>query len=1180
MSKILLRILKKVFRTVFSIFIFSAALSSAVADTINLEAAKKLFENGNYKASLDEVLKGEYQESGEALELLARLYSTDEIGIDPQKVEYFLLAAREKEYVPAIIRLGIFYENGDLLPENLVRANALYLEAHELGDAKAAYFLALNHQFGIGFEANIAKAIEFYEIAIGRGSEDAQMDLGFLYVNEDFGILDYERAYDLFLPLAQKNVVDAQFNLGLLHENLEEFDTALEWYTRAADLGMASAANSAAELHFHGYISTGIDLKAAENFYKLAAQQNHPDATFSLGYFAQHGLLGEADVETAKTLYESAAASNDGYILNQIGLAYSDYETSLFNAETARRYFELAFENGDFSAPINLARTYNYFVNYPDYNKAFQLTLSNLKENLLLARIWYERGIQLGNFDGAYEHAETFANQGDFETAITIILRAIEFAESQEVKDTVLKTHMLSFLASYNQILGFDEEAKKIMEMAIENIETNPSMFPLETKAMTYRDYGSVLNEIGEHDSALEYYELSEGFTRKTNELELLGSTLNGKAIVLQDLGKYHEAINTYKEALDYVVDFEGDVDETVAFIHANLVSSLKEIGEYEQAIFHSKITVSMLSKILAGHPFEIGVVSDLAEISEKSGNTKAALINHQTAAALFSERYFGQTPSSITQNVISEYHKNIHPIGDAANFQLRHSLETKDADLRNEAFVNFQKANLSTAEFDMARLQVRGQVESPGLLKQYQLLVDLTAEVKDEISFELTKDDADLEKIRKLNLKLTSLTEKRTELASLTAAEDPQSDALYTNRFRDVEEVQNNLTSDELLIYPAMTFLDTAVAVFAITDESLTVFFTEITAEQLREMINELRGSLQFDVTQDDIKVNPFDTKLSHEIYKTLFGPIEEQYEKKQKIITVPTWPISNLPLAALISELGNNKGDSYASHTWMGFEKSIIYLTSIADLDQRVGDEQPIELSSFLGIGNPELGDTEKSLRGINFIEINDNGLERTHNVSKLPSLPDTAEELKVIQSYFPSSKSDLFLQQDATEEMLRSIDTNAYRFITFATHGLMADEWENLEEPALILTPNSNHLSDDHDGLLSASEIRELQFSADLIVLSACNTAAGYSHDGEGLSGLASAFIFAGAKAVMASHWSVDSRTTSRLMTHFFESMTKGQNQTKADALRNSMHIIGAKASSSHPIFWAPFVIVGIN
>ena len=236
-------------------------------------------------------------------------------------------------------------------------------------------------------------------------------------------------------------------------------------------------------------------------------------------------------------------------------------------------------------------------------------------------------------------------------------------------------------------------------------------MFPLEIKAMTYRDYGSVLNEIGEHDSALEYYELSEDFTRKTDELELLGSTLNGKAIVLQDLGKYHEAINTYKEALDYIVDFEGDVDETVAFIHANLVYSLKEIGEYEQAIFHSKITVSMLSKILAGHPFEIGVVSDLAEISEKSGNTKAALINHQTAAALFSERYFGQTPSSITQNVISEYHKNIHPIGDAANFQLRHALETKDADLRNEAFVNFQKANLSTAEFDMARLQVRGQV-------------------------------------------------------------------------------------------------------------------------------------------------------------------------------------------------------------------------------------------------------------------------------------------------------------------------------------------------------------------------------------------------------------------------------------------------------------------------------------
>ena len=121
------------------------------------------------------------------------------------------------------------------------------------------------------------------------------------------------------------------------------------------------------------------------------------------------------------------------------------------------------------------------------------------------------------------------------------------------------------------------------MEVAIENIETNPSMFPLEIKAMTYK-YGSVLNGMSEHDSALEYYELSEDFTRRTRKRQFSGSTLNGKAIVLQDLGKYHEA-DVLIEALDYVVDFEGDVDETVAFIHANLVYSL-EIGEYEQETY------------------------------------------------------------------------------------------------------------------------------------------------------------------------------------------------------------------------------------------------------------------------------------------------------------------------------------------------------------------------------------------------------------------------------------------------------------------------------------------------------------------------------------------------------------------------------------------------------------------
>ena len=90
-----------------------------------------------------------------------------------------------------------------------------------------------------------------------------------------------------------------------------------------------------------------------------------------------------------------------------------------------------------------------------------------------------------------------------------------------------------------------------------------------------------------------------------------------------------------------------------------------------------------------------------------------------------------------------------------------------------------------------------------------------------------------------------------------------------------------------------------------------------------------------------------------------------------------------------------------------------------------------------------------------------------------------------------------------------------------ILFATHGIIAGEWEYIDEPGLVLTPTIEAEITDNDGLLTASEIRELELNAEIVVLSACNTAAGDIDSDEGLSGL-SAFIFAGAKSIVASHW----------------------------------------------------------
>jgi CHAT domain-containing protein len=148
-------------------------------------------------------------------------------------------------------------------------------------------------------------------------------------------------------------------------------------------------------------------------------------------------------------------------------------------------------------------------------------------------------------------------------------------------------------------------------------------------------------------------------------------------------------------------------------------------------------------------------------------------------------------------------------------------------------------------------------------------------------------------------------------------------------------------------------------------------------------------------------------------------------------------------------------------------------------------------------------------------------------------------------------------------------------------FATHGLLAGEVRGVAEPALVLTPPARGSAQD-DGLLTASEIARLKLDADWVILSACNTAEGDGTPGaEAYSGLARAFFHAGARALLVSHWPVASEPTVTLTTRMFESMRDAPGLTRAQALRVSMLDMldrPAKPLYSHPLFWAPFVVVG--
>lgn len=356
-------------------------------------------------------------------------------------------------------------------------------------------------------------------------------------------------------------------------------------------------------------------------------------------------------------------------------------------------------------------------------------------------------------------------------------------------------------------------------------------------------------------------------------------------------------------------------------------------------------------------------------------------------------------------------------------------------------------------------------------------------------------------------------------------------------------------------------------LVVMAVTRKAVTTAVTPIAARHLADLQRRLRASIDDGVLTEGRSA--FDRGSAYQLYRILFPePIARALRGSRDLAILTPGMLAALPFDALVTKppLGDDADPEALRKTeWLLRRHAVSTLVTAGSLSP-VG-KRGSRPRGFVGIGAPLLDRTTR--QGTSGFE---DSVETA--LTQLPELPGADHELHAMARSF-RGEHRLLLGAEATETALKAAPLAQAGVIAFATHGLVGGAYRNLVEPALVLTPSG----DGEDGLLTAAEIAQLNLDADWVILSACDTSAGESENAPTYSGLARAFVAAGARSLLLSHWPVRDDVASRLTLRTVQTARGGT--SRADALRRAQLGLLDDAEvpgGAHPATWAPFVLLG--
>jgi CHAT domain-containing protein/Tfp pilus assembly protein PilF len=797
-----------------------------------------------------------------------------------------------------------------------------------------------------------------------------------------------------------------------------------------------------------------------------------------------------------------------------------------------------------------------------------------------------EKGPASRDLGGALNNlADLYGNVGRDSDAEPLFKRALAIMEKSVGLDSVAIAPELNNLAALYQRQGRYAEAEPLFKRALALCEK--SLLP------SHPDVGRSLNNLATLYEKQDRHADSEPLFRRALVIyekaggpdhPAVATLLNNLGQVLKSEGREADAEPLIKRSLAIREKVLGRDHPDVARSLNNLADLYQRQGRYADAEPLFKRALSIREQAAGpDHPDTIASVNNLASLEQAEGHTVDALP--------LVERMIANGSAQLRVAL---------PVLLAAQRQQTISVEKALDDALNV----IQRGTQSSAASAVNKLAVRLAAGSDRLAELVRRDQDLASEAEAldkaivaTVSKDASKRDAASE--ARGRARLTAIAAERASLQKTLATEFPDYAALSNPLPVTGKELQALLSADEAMVLFAVA--DKESYVFALTRESFDWKPVPFGADALAQKVVAFRRGLDVSKATDASgKSGLFDLALANELYATLLAPVETLVKDKRSLLVVPSGALTALPFHLLVTEKPAaaipEKFDGYRDAAWLLKRQAVSVLPSVSSLKSlRAFARKDQGIKPMTGFGDPlfnpapqgnadQRAATKSASRSLTNVAYTDfwqgAGVDRARLAQALPQLPDTAGELNAVGKDLGASLSDIHLGSDASETTVKRAPLADYGIIYFATHGLVAGDVKGVAEPSLALSIPSQP-SELDDGLLTASEVAQLKLNADWVVLSACNTIAGDKPGAEALSGLARSFFYAGARALLVSHWAVSSEAATRLTISTFDRLKSNPKMGRAEALRQAM--LGylndtSSPNNAYPAFWGPFALIG--